>query len=66
MFSLLRVELFIRVRCLGSVQNRVDYGLGVSGRFKIGSCVHIDFYIKFILKSGSVLRSGKYRVTGLC
>ena len=39
---------------------RVNFGSGVSGGFKIGSFIYISFYI--IFKSGSVKRSGKFRV----
>ena len=47
---------------------RVNFGSGVSGRFKIGSCEHIGFYI-FLhsfwsqVKSGLITRSGNYQTT---
>ena len=47
--------------------HRVDFGSGVSGRFKIEFCVHISFYIivtPFLswVKSSSIIRSGEYEV----
>lgn len=49
----------------------VDFGSGVSGRFKIGFCVHIGFYIiidPFLsrVKSNSVIKSDAYRVIRSC
>ena len=47
----------------------VDFGLGFSGRFKIGFCVNIDFYIPvnpFLsrVKSGFTYKSSENRVIG--
>ena len=47
--------------------HRVDFRLGVSGRFKIGSCIHIDVYIivnPFLSRiiSNSVTTSSKYQI----
>ena len=48
-------------------RHQVGFGFSISGRFKIGFCAPIDFYIivnPFLswVKSGSVTRLGEYKV----